>query len=288
MPHQERTPVLRTRRRLRTAVLLALGGMAVALAVPRPAAANALTDAVVMPRTGTPTTSITFRVDYVAAPPQPRGAEAVWAEVVRTSDGAVVTVQLALEAGGSPTDGTWSGSSTLPAGSWQVTFRVEAEQGVAVPEADGGPVEIADESPTPTPPPDPTAAPTSAPSPSPSPGASPAPGPPGPPGPPPPSPRSTSTPGASPGEPLTSVSPDATAPASAASATASDASARDDEGASPTAVTSASPDGTLEPNERGGARFGLVVPWLLLGGALASSGAVVLATQWLAWRRRRP
>lgn len=288
MADHERTPVLRTRRRWRTAALLALGVMAVALAVPPLAAANALTDAEVMPRTGTPTTSITFRVDYVAAPPQPRAADAVRADVVRTSDGAVVTVPLALQAG-STTDGTWSGSSRLPVGSWQVTFRVAAEQGVAVPDADGGPVEITDEapSPAPTPPPDPTAAPTSAPSPSPGPSASPAPGPPGPPGPPPSPPRSTSTPGASPGEPSTSISRDATAPASAATATASDASARDDAGASPTAVTSASPDGTPEPDERGGARFGLVVPWLLLGGVLASSGAVVLATQWLGWRRRR-
>lgn len=289
MADQERTPVLRMRRRWRAVVLLALGAMAIALAVPPPAAANALTDAEVMPRTGTPATSITFRVDYVAGPPQPRGAEEVWAEVVRTSDGAIVTVPLALEGGGSPTNGTWSGSSTLPVGSWQVTFRVEAEQGVAVPDVDGGPVEITDEAPRPaprpTPSPNPTAAPTAAPSPSPSPGDPPAPGPPGPP--PPPPPRSTSAPGASPGEPSASGSPGASAPASATIAAASHSSAREDAGASPSEETSASPDGTPEPDERGGARFGLLVPWLLLGGVLASSGAAVLATQWLAWRRRR-
>src|SRR6188474_325990 len=97
--------------------LLAAGVLLATLVLPAvfasPAAgAAALTNGSVTPATGTTLTNFAFSVDYIA-PGQ--AATAVTALVGPASVGLTLTA-------GTATDGTWTGQSTLPAGTWQVTF----------------------------------------------------------------------------------------------------------------------------------------------------------------------
>jgi hypothetical protein len=115
----------------------------------------------VLPPAGTDDTPITFTVTYLSTA---NPAYAVEAEA------GGVTVSLTLVAG-TPTDGVWAGSGTLPAGTWQVEFRAQASSGPQ-PKVKGPMVTVlaiaTPEPPAPTPPaeavePDPTAGPAESP-----------------------------------------------------------------------------------------------------------------------------
>ena len=91
---------------------------------------------------GTTATSFDFSVAYNSSQPV-RNALSVWAEV------GSVTVPLTL-ASGNTHAGTWTGSSTLPVGSWQVTFHATIAADPQ-PEPFIGPVVTVTQAPTPTP-----------------------------------------------------------------------------------------------------------------------------------------
>lgn len=108
------------------------------------AAPNQLDGAVVSPEQGDTTTTFSFGVHYSGRYPA-------------TSVTAVVgprTVAMRLSSG-SPSDGTYAGSSRLAAGTWTVTFNAIATQGNP-PSVSGGTVKVAG----PTPSPRPSTAPT--------------------------------------------------------------------------------------------------------------------------------
>ena len=119
VPHAEfaggRAPVGRPRT---ARSLWILGAVLLASAMafaPAPArAASVLSNRHVSPGSGTTATVFTFSVDYNSSNPV-RNATAVWAEFGGT------TVPLAL-ASGNTHAGTWTGTSTLPVGSFTVTF----------------------------------------------------------------------------------------------------------------------------------------------------------------------
>ena len=100
------------------AAMAALGGApSPAFAAP----ANQLAAATVSPTGGTATTVFALRVDYVSS--------ANNAALAVTADVAGVTVPL-TRASGTAANGTWTGTvGSLPAGSWRVIFRADAEQG---------------------------------------------------------------------------------------------------------------------------------------------------------------
>lgn len=117
-------------------------------------APNQLANPRVSPASGSTATSFTFAVDYASD----KGFAAT--SVVALVAGRSVALGLAS---GTPTGGTYAGASTLPAGTWSVTFEAHASQGpspsVAGPTVTvSAPVPVAP-SPSPTPPPPPTAPP---------------------------------------------------------------------------------------------------------------------------------
>lgn len=223
---------IRSSRRLPVLVtVITLATATTVLGPPAPVlAANTLSNGRVAPGSGTTATSFVFQVDYSSTPPR-RAAEAVWADVVRSSDGAVVTVPLPLVTGTS-TDGTYRGAGALAAGSWQVTFRAQAELGV--PDLDGGLIQVtgpsvtpsaSPSSPSPSPIPtfDPTSPPSSAaPEPTPLPTADVTPAPP------PVIPRPPATRAPNPAEPSPTVAPSATVLLVTPAPRASDADAGDE------------------------------------------------------------
>src|SRR5687767_6208354 len=94
--------------------LLAAALLVLTLAsAPAPArAASFLTDGSVTPTSGTTATTFAFSVHYTSTDSPTRPAQAAWAQV------GGVTITLA-KVSGSAHDGTWQGSATLPAGTWQ-------------------------------------------------------------------------------------------------------------------------------------------------------------------------
>ena len=116
---------------------------------PMPArAASVLSNGSVSPGSGTTATAFSFSVDYNSSNP-PRNAQSVWAEA------GGVTVPLALVAGGNTHDGTWRASSSLPVGSWQVTFHATTSADPQPVPIDGPIVTVTLPPPTPTPAPTP-------------------------------------------------------------------------------------------------------------------------------------
>lgn len=114
----------------RALVLLAL--LAALLGAPSPASAagNTLSAASVTPRTGSTATPFAFSVRY-------EGRFDAAAVVVSVGG---ETVPMALVAG-SALVGTWAGTTTLPAGTWPVTFTATGKRGNA-PALDGGSVTV--------------------------------------------------------------------------------------------------------------------------------------------------
>lgn len=118
-------------------------------------APNQLANPRVSPGSGSTATSFTFAVDYASV----KGFAAT--SVVALVAGRSVALGLAS---GTPTGGTYAGSSTLPAGTWSVTFEAQASQGPS-PSVAGptvivsAPNPVAPPPPSPPPPPPPTAPP---------------------------------------------------------------------------------------------------------------------------------
>jgi hypothetical protein len=239
------------------------------------AAATVLSNPNVTPAVGMTATAFTFAVGVIAS-----GPLAVTAEV---SDG--TTVQLAVVSG-SATNCTYAGSASLPAGTWTVTFVADGQGTggnddaidlptpiVVTPGGPPPPTPTATQTPTPTAIPTPTATARATPTPRPNP--TPRPGTPG--------PTPTPAPGATP------QSPGSTASQSTGGDT--DPTPTTDERASTDAPSaaeraSAHPSASIAPalaEGRGG--FG-PLPWVVLGGTMAGSGAAVLGVQ-LARRRAR-
>lgn len=269
---------------LAAATLLAF---ALALA-PTPArAAGVLSDGSVTPPSGTTATAFTFTVSYLSTDSPTRPAQTVWADV------GGMTVPLA-KVSGAAHDGTWQGTSTLPAGTWQVTFNATTSADPQ-PAPLAGPIVTVTQAPTPTPPP-PTPRPTAAPTPRPT--APPAPGPTVAPNPPPPTapplttaPTSaddhdpTATPRAS-SSPRSSTTASASASASSrpmrtpsAAAEAPSVDADPSEAPVPTDLAADEPD-TRPPS--------MLASLLIVGGTLSLAGAAVLARQWWVVRAARP
>lgn len=106
---------------MRAAALLVLAMVAVLCGAPSPASAagqNSLTDASASPGSGTTLTPFTFTVRYTGGFP---------AVSVRL-DVAGITVPMLLREG-TLTDGTWTATTVLPAGTWPTAFIAVATQG---------------------------------------------------------------------------------------------------------------------------------------------------------------
>lgn len=143
-------------RAARLSAVLGAALLALALATaPSPArAASVLSDGSVTPTSGTTATVFSFTVHYTSTDSPTRPAQAVWAEV----GGTTVTL---VKVSGSAHNGTWEGTATLPAGTWQVTFHASTSTD---PQPDPllGPIVTVSEPPpppTPSPTPQPTATP---------------------------------------------------------------------------------------------------------------------------------
>ena len=230
---------------------------------------NQLSDGQVSPSAGTHQTRFTFRVHYFSDQGRPA------LNVVAEAAGATIGLALAI---GTDTDGTYVGSSALPAGSWQVTFRADATIGldpvllgptVAV----VGPTPI----PTPQPPPPPPPTPIATPLVTPLPPAPPAPD---------PTPGTAPTPGPSAvADPTSSPVPTPLASEITAPPTPRDASPVAARG--PTHSAAATPESApAAEDEPAGGGWGRG-PLLVLGSGLSAAGLAVLAIQWLRVRRER-
>ena len=246
------------------AVLLA-GSLASA---PMPArAASVLSNGIVAPTSGTTADSFTFSVDYASSDPiQP--AQAVWADV------GSVTVTL-HKVSGTAHDGTWQGTSTLPAGSWPVTFHATTSID-AQPAPIDGPIVTVTQAPIPTP--LPTPRPTARPTPTPSP----------------PSPGPISPPVFDqPTPPPDNAASDEPSPSSSGTDAASTQPPTKDPASTPPADEDGVPVETPEPSDA--AADDAVTPpgsmlgtFLIVGGTMSIAGAAVLAHQWVVSRRARP
>lgn len=238
--------------RMRPAAITSLLFLAsvVSLLTPTPARAdNGLDNGRVDPPTGTTQTVFTFKVDFTG---NERILSAVYADV------AGLRVQMEPETPDLITETmTYVGTSSLPAGEWQVIFRAEAP-GI---EPHEGPIVRVTDAATPAPTPQPTPAPTPTPVPTPPPTPTPVPTPT-------PSPTPTPTPDETPGGGLFSPTPSASA--------------------TPTAEPSESATPEAEEQPGGGARieFGPLA-LLFIGGTAAGSGAALLGVQWLGRRSTR-
>ena len=240
------------------------------------AAADELRNGSVTPALGTTQTSFAFSVDYVT-PSAPQEASAVTAVVGPTSVGLSLTA-------GTATNGTWTGQSTLPAGTWQVTF--VAETPGSDPTLAGPTVVVVGPPPTATPTPVPTPPPTAPPPPA-TPTAAPTPIPPRPTGAPPPTfgpPIPSGTPLASElATPTASASPSRSArPTPSASATDASESARPLGAGAPSL-----PSPSAAPAEDASETVPSTNPWVFVGGGLAFLGALILGDQWLLRRASR-
>lgn len=240
-------------------------------AAPMPVrAASVLSDGSVTPTSGTNATAFTFSVHYTSTDP-PRPAQAVWAAV----GSATVTL---TKVSGTAHDGTWQGTSTLPAGTRQVTFHATTTTDPQPDPLLGPTVTVSQPPPTPTPvpptptprPPPPTAAPSPVPTQPPASTRSPDP------------PRSTPAPTAE-ESPTASRSPSPTATISGSIPGRTP---------SPTAVETDEPSGTPDPFEPTADDTvtppgSMLVSYLIVGGTMSLAGAAVLARQWFVQRRGR-
>ena len=133
------------------------------LATPAAAAApNKLLDPRASPGSGSTATVFALSVRYASDKDWPAST------VTATVAGKTVTLK---RTAGSAVDGTWSASTTLPQGTWPVTFSADAEQGPD-PSVTGPTLTVARAAtppPTPKPTPKPTPPPTPAPTPTPAP-----------------------------------------------------------------------------------------------------------------------
>jgi hypothetical protein len=246
------TPVVASRAamtlRLTAATLLALSFVY----APMPTlAASVLSDGTVTPPSGTTATAFTFSVHYTSTGSPTRPAQAVWAEV----GGAAVTL---VKVSGSSHDGTWQGTASLPAGTWQVTFHA-ATSGDPQPDPLAGPTVTVTEPPPPAPTPQPTAPPA-----------------PIPPVPPPPTIAQPAPPSTAQPTQADDPSPTAT-PGGSASATARPTPVPT---ATVTARESAADDADAPPGSG-------LASLLIVGGTMSLAGAVVLAHQWFSRGTRR-
>lgn len=259
------------------AALFALAALLAAL--PAPAlAVGVLSNGTVTPTSGTTATSFTFTVDYASTDNRP--AQDVWAQV----GGTTVTL---VKVSGSSHDGTWQGTSTLPAGTWTVTFNASTS-GTEQPAPYPGPViTVSTPPPTPTPTatPRPTPMPTPRPTPTPPPGSTPAPPPP-----------IQTTPPAPPTTPAPESTPrdrdrPTASPEATPSATADGSGSTVSIGPSPSG-TDADPAATPGPTEPAiddtSAEGGGFLSMLVVGGTMSVVGAAVLARQWVVTRAARP
>jgi hypothetical protein len=254
------------------AVAAALVALSLATAPAPVRAASELSDGSVSPTNGTTATAFTFSVHYTAT-----GSPALPTQAVRAQVGSV-TVPL-TKVSGTALNGTWQGTSTLPAGTWQVTFHATTGTDPQPEELLGPTVTVtAPPAPTPTPRPPPTAAPTPRPTEPPAPTTSP--------DPPLPIPRPTPPPSLD----------DSPAASASASPTASDSGSAP--GVTPSAPSSATteesgdPSGTPGPFEPAAEDAStppgsMLVSYLIIGGTMSVAGAAVLARQWLVSRRAR-
>jgi hypothetical protein len=117
--------------RLAVMVLAMLAALVVAPSSVFAAAPNALYGAAFSPSAGTTATLFELSVSYSGSGP---------ANVV-TATVAGKTVALGLSSGGL-LDGTWTGGTTLPAGSWMVTFQANASQGHDPKPVSVGPINV--------------------------------------------------------------------------------------------------------------------------------------------------
>lgn len=235
------------------------------------AAGNVLSNGSVTPTSGTVATTFAFAVDYASG--QGFAATAVWAEVAGT------TVTLALVSG-SADDGTFSGSSSLPAGSWPVTFRADAVQG-SDPTLAGPTLTVID--PNATPPPTSTPRPTPRPSPTPRPTAAPTVRPP-------PPPTQGPVPSAPAPSPSGTVAPDGTprqTPGASGSTSATPTGQPSSSAMARSPASSPEPS-AQEPDPTDDASTIPRSPWLLVGSGMSAIGAAILAGQWARRRRHRP
>lgn len=269
--------------RLRTALAIGCAVWLVPTWAGSAAATTSLLNPVVTPNPATVGNAVTFSVDYASVPPQPNDADTVEADLVRASDQSTITIPLARQ-GGSLRAATWTASSTVPTGTWQVTFRAtDTEGGVTTVDSDGALI-VSSPPATPTPPiastPLPTVAPTPAPTPQ-TPGATPV-----------ASPRPTAMPQPvpTPGRTtLVNASPSPTTMAgtdSSATAPAGSIAASETPGGSPPRPR---PSAEVEPRaaKTEGDTGGSSIPWLVLGGGMATTGATILVAQAILVRRRR-
>jgi hypothetical protein len=268
-----------TTRGLAAACALSIATVALGAAPAR--ALNSLSNGDVSPPDGTTETLFEFSVDYASNPEVVPNA--VWADVA----GQTVPMTGPVD---SP-NGTYVGTATLPAGTWDVTFRAVAQgnspthagptievtppptpiptPGPPTPSpTDVPPTPVATPSPTPTPlPPGVTPAPTPRPTPLP-PGVTPAPTP--------AAPGATATPSRG-GELPSSGGPSSTPGPTDAAGTPSPHASSGRSSAGPIASAVEGMGGT----QGGLGRLG----WIMIGGATSATGAVVLVRQWAARRR---
>ena len=229
--------------------------------------------------------SVEFRV-YFEAQSDQRAAQTVSADLVPAGP----TVPLSLEAPGTALAGWWSVTASVPSGSWRVIFRADALSG-ADPTLDGGPLTVPSATPSPTPTATPVA--SSQPTHGASPGltATPIPAPPG--------ATAIATAGAM-STPRRTAGP-ASTPIPSASATASAVGTAGIPGTGPRPSSTNRP-AVLSDGEASAADAGEVepqgvpveahagdslVPWLVLGGGMATAGATILVAQAVVVRRRR-
>jgi hypothetical protein len=232
-------------------------------------AASVLSDGSVTPTSGTTATAFTFSVHYTSTDSPPRPAQAVWAQV------GSLTITL-IKVSGSAHDGTWQGSATLPAGTWQVTFHAMTS-GDPQPEPLFGPMVTVTE---PPPTPQPTAAPA-----------------PPPPAPPPPvnlAPQPLPVP--QPTAPRTlDDGPTQTRPPSPSPTPSASGSARSRTPVptpSSTAEMDDDPSGTPNPSDLAAEDTApppgsILASLLIIGGTMSLAGAAVLARQWQVSRKAR-
>ena len=283
----ERRPRSRGRRRAALWIVgVVLLGFLLASA-PMPArAASVLSNGSVSPGSGTTATAFSFSVDYNSSNPV-RNALSVWAE----AGGA--TIPLALVAGGNTHAGTWQGSSSLPVGSWQVTFHAATSADPQPVPIDGPIVTVTLPPPTPTPAPTPPsdseahASTDGCPDANPPPGATPRP-----PSPPPGSTPRPSVPGPQPTSPPGDDDDPTAAPSSSASPSGTGEvlsgtpgpKATPDENNAPAQSPEASDP--ADADDPAGPRIPLLAPFLIVGGAMSVAGAACLGRQWFVTRRR--
>jgi hypothetical protein len=143
--------------RLRLSLSFAVMVAALMLATPTEAAAAVakLTGGTVTPTTGTTATVFDFSVHFVGTA----------SDLAVTVTASVAGKTIPLTDTGTPRNGTWTGSSTLPVGSWTVKYRSTSTMGTDPTFTVPGQVVVA----APTPRPSPTTKPTPRPNPSPRP-----------------------------------------------------------------------------------------------------------------------